>query len=284
MAAIATGSPLPPSAPLILEVVPKQGFALQEGDKLLVFNNPFVLPLLAIYQTSLAWHFLLPNFSPTPFCRGIQFHMAAAHVAFYAAEILLGLDAIHSAGVACCHFSARSVVMLEDGHVAVAPYMPVFEQLMTPPAGSSTGASDWFSFGSFICELLLGSTTPDAALLRPESFGLITLLQQNSPHLTSGEISSHAFFSDVDWSGLVARTAAPPFKPQVFLLAAGGNAKDVSLGDTLLSPNVPNRLEGYTIRFPTMNNSMHSAVIAPKQDATATAAGGGRNSSGGKKK
>jgi serine/threonine protein kinase len=161
-------------------------------------------------------------------------------IKFYAAEILLALEYLHSKKIIFGTFSPNKIFLSSDGHVrltgagmSMAGFEPLDESVATFGTGEPEylapevlrgdcydSAADWWGFGIFLFEMFTGippfySENPEtmyrkiitepvpATPLPPDVRSLVVQLLEKNPKnrlADPAEIKSHEFFLAIDWS------------------------------------------------------------------------------------
>jgi len=192
---------------------------------------------------------------------------------FYAAEILLGLEYLHNAGVLYRDLKLENLLLTAEGHIVLTDFGLSKEGLdgkdartttfcgtpeyMAPEMLSSNAygkAVDWWSFGSLLYEMLTGlppfynqdvqkmyhRIVHDRLSFPPfvneSARGLIALLLEKDPkrRLTDPLLMKrHPFFDGIDWDALYRRKVTPPFVPPV------KSAADISQIDPVFTKEAP---------------------------------------------
>jgi serine/threonine protein kinase len=187
-------------------------------------------------------------------------------VRFYAAEIVCGLEYLHSAGVLYRDLKPENILLTSDGHICMTDFGISKEGLhsdddrtatfcgtpeyLAPEVLEGNGygkAVDWWSFGTLVFEMLTGlppfyaqdvqqmyAKIISAKLVIPSSVGpearaLIEELLVRQPEKRLSEpskIKAHPFFRGIDWDMLVRKELTPPYIPPV------KNAEDTSQIDS----------------------------------------------------
>ncbi|MED6256707.1 hypothetical protein ATANTOWER_006160 [Ataeniobius toweri] len=222
----------------------------------LAWNNPFLTHLYSTFQTTEHLFFVME------FLNGgdLMFHIQDKgrfdinRATFYAAEIVVGLQFLHSKGIIYRDLKLDNVMLDSDGHIKIADFGMCKENISTEnKAGTFCGTPDyiapeillgqrytfsvdWWSFGVLVYEMLIGQS-PFQGDSEDELFDSIrtdiphypgwlskeskSLLQQLFVRDTScrlgvvGNMREHPFFKSINWSALEKRQVEPPFKPKV---------------------------------------------------------------------
>jgi len=176
-------------------------------------------------------------------------------VRFYAAEIVCGLEYLHSCGILYRDLKPENILLTSDGHICMTDFGISKEGLHTDDSRTATfcgtpeylapevlegngygKAVDWWSFGTLVFEMLNGLPpfyAPDvqqmyakimsAKLVMPPSMShdarsLIEelLVRQPEKRLSDpAKIKGHPFFKGINWDDLVRKEITPPFIPPV---------------------------------------------------------------------
>ncbi|XP_068683984.1 ribosomal protein S6 kinase-like 1 isoform X2 [Montipora foliosa] len=163
------------------------------------------------------------------------------HIKIWAAELVLAVAYLHTAGIICRDLNPRNVLLDEEGHILLtyfgsweeADYVPdeeAMNHLYCAPEiwqlSEVTAAADWWSVGALLYEIITGQALSSAHpwglkthtelqlpnRISPEAKSLIKELLRVMPseRLGSGvngveEIKTHPFFSGVNWAWLCSR-------------------------------------------------------------------------------
>ncbi|XP_032370736.1 protein kinase C delta type [Etheostoma spectabile] len=173
---------------------------------------------------------------------------------FYAAEIIIGLQFLHSKGVVYRDLKLDNVMLDKDGHIKIADFGMCKEQMFGDARATTfcgtpdyiapeillgqkyTFSVDWWSFGVLVYEMLIGQSpfqgddeddlfesirhdTPHyPRWITKEAKNLIEQLFERDPSRRLGvvrDIRAHPFFKTINWPALEKREVEPPFKPKV---------------------------------------------------------------------
>ena len=151
--------------------------ALTERTLLQAMQHPFIVPLCYAFQSESSLHLILELQAGGE----LFFHLrregafAESRVRLYAAEILLALEALHSAGYVYRDLKPENVLLDAAGHVRLSDFGLAREAVaasdasaltfcgtpsyMAPEVLRGTGHGmpvDWWSFGTLIYEMLAG--------------------------------------------------------------------------------------------------------------------------------
>uniref|UniRef100_A0A8C2SXU0 Protein kinase C n=1 Tax=Coturnix japonica TaxID=93934 RepID=A0A8C2SXU0_COTJA len=190
----------------------------------------------------------------------LMFHIQSCHkfdlprATFYAAEIISGLQFLHSKGIIYRDLKLDNVLLDSEGHIKIADFGMCKENMFgdaktstfcgTPDyiapeilLGQKYNSSvDWWSFGVLLYEMLIGQS-PFHGQDEEELFQSIRMdnpfyprwLDKDAKDIlvklfvreperrlgARGNIRQHAFFREINWEALEERRMEPPFKPRV---------------------------------------------------------------------
>jgi len=220
-------------------------------------EHPFLVKLHYSFQTSNKLFFVMDYINGGE----LFFHLqrdkrfSEDRVRFYAAEIVSGLDYLHSAGVIYRDLKPENLLITREGHVVMTDFGLSKEGLhdkfdrtgtfcgtpeyLAPEVLEGKGytkAVDWWSFGTLVYEMLTGlppfysedvqemySKIMTADLEFPAFMGsdakdlLSKLLDRNDKIRLQDAaiIKKHPFFKQIDWEALKQKKVVPPFVPEV---------------------------------------------------------------------
>lgn len=184
---------------------------------------------------------------------------------FYTAEIVLGLEALHTNNVVYRDLKPENLLLDASGHIKICDFGLSKENVEGDTVKSICGtpeylapevirrrkygkAVDWWSLGTLVWEMIVGlppfydtnrqkmyRKILEQPLSRPqimtaEAYEVCTGLLNRTPEKRLGyngatEIKKKAWFASYDWEKLALQEVEPPFKPEV------KSADDVSAVD-----------------------------------------------------
>ncbi|XP_039457229.1 protein kinase C theta type isoform X1 [Oreochromis aureus] len=222
----------------------------------LAWENPFLTHLYCTFQTKENLFFVMEYLNGGD----LMFHIQNCHkfdlhrATFYAAEIICGLQFLHSKGIIYRDLKLDNVLLDSDGHIKIADFGMCKENMQddvrtstfcgTPDyiapeilLGQKYNSSvDWWSFGVLLYEMLIGQS-PFHGRDEEELFQSIRTDTPIYPNWLSkaakdiliklfvrepeerlgikGNIRQHSFFSSTDWNALEQRQVPAPFTPTI---------------------------------------------------------------------
>ncbi|XP_077196431.1 protein kinase C theta type isoform X4 [Paroedura picta] len=222
----------------------------------LAWEHPFLTHVFCTFQTKENLFFVMEYLNGGD----LMFHIQICHkfdigrARFYAAEIICGLQFLHSKGIIYRDLKLDNVLLDKEGHIKIADFGMCKENMFgddktstfcgTPDyiapeilLGQKYNMSvDWWSFGVLLYEMLIGQS-PFHGQDEEELFQSIRMdspfyprwLDGNARDLlvklfvreperrlgAKGNIRQHVFFQEIDWEALEGRAVEPPFRPRV---------------------------------------------------------------------
>ncbi|XP_036618004.1 protein kinase C theta type [Trichosurus vulpecula] len=222
----------------------------------LAWEHPFLTHVYCTFQTEENLFFVMEYLNGGD----LMYHIQNCHkfdlcrATFYAAEIILGLQFLHSKGIIYRDLKLDNILLDKDGHIKIADFGMCKENMFgdmrtstfcgTPDyiapeilLGQKYNTSvDWWSFGVLLYEMLIGqspfhgqdeeelfhSIRMDNPLypnwLQKDAKDLLVKLFVREPERRlgiKGDIRLHAFFREINWEDLERKEIEPPFKPKV---------------------------------------------------------------------
>ncbi|NXX73445.1 KPCD kinase, partial [Urocolius indicus] len=222
----------------------------------LAWENPFLTHLYCTFQTKDHLFFVME------FLNGgdLMFHIQDKgrfdlyRATFYGAEILCGLQFLHSKGIIYRDLKLDNVMLDKEGHIKIADFGMCKENVFGENKASTfcgtpdyiapeilqgmryTFSVDWWSFGVLLYEMLIGQSpfhgddedelfesirvdTPHyPRWITKESKDILEKLFERDPTRrlgVTGSIRDHPFFKTINWTALEKREVDPPFRPKV---------------------------------------------------------------------
>ena len=224
-----------------------------ERNSLSATNHPFLAALHLAFQTQ-THLYLVTKFYPggdLRFHLRSRTKFGENMAQFYCAQLTLALEHLHQKHILYRDLKPANVVLGADGYAVLTDF-GMAKRVKKRRANSFCGtdiyiapeivagdeygeAVDWWSLGVVLYEMLVGS--PPFTSETPEQLYLLIqqcevpyphtlsasaskilhgLLQKSeSARLGRRSIKKEAFFSTMDWAGLLAKEVPPPFKPNV---------------------------------------------------------------------
>ncbi|XP_062238662.1 protein kinase C theta type [Platichthys flesus] len=222
----------------------------------LAWENPFLTHLYCTFQTKENLFFVMEYLNGGD----LMFHIQSVRkfdqhrATFYAAEIICGLQFLHSKGIIYRDLKLDNVLLDSEGHIKIADFGMCKENMHDDLRTSTfcgtpdyiapeillgqkyNSAVDWWSFGVLLYEMLIGhspfhgrdeeelfqSIRTDNPVypcsLHKDSKDILVKLFVREPEErlgVKGDIRQHGFFRTTDWNALEQRQVAPPFRPTI---------------------------------------------------------------------
>nr|XP_033782453.1 protein kinase C delta type isoform X2 [Geotrypetes seraphini] len=222
----------------------------------LAWDNPFLTHVYCTFQTKEHLFFVME------FLNGgdLMFHIQDKgrfdlyRATFYGAEIICGLQFLHSKGIIYRDLKLDNVMLDKEGHIKIADFGMCKENVFGDNKASTfcgtpdyiapeilqgqkyTFSVDWWSFGVLLYEMLIGQSpfhgddedelfesirvdTPHfPRWITKESKDILEKLFEREPTKRlgiTGNIRLHPFFKTMNWTALEKKEVDPPFKPKV---------------------------------------------------------------------
>uniref|UniRef100_A0A674DSD2 Protein kinase C n=1 Tax=Salmo trutta TaxID=8032 RepID=A0A674DSD2_SALTR len=222
----------------------------------LAWDNPFLTHLYSTFQTREHLFFVMEYLNGGDLMFHIQdkgrFDLYRA--TFYSAEIIIGLQFLHSKGIIYRDLKLDNVMLDRDGHIKIADFGMCKENVFGDNRATTfcgtpdyiapeillgqkyTFSVDWWSFGVLVYEMLIGQSPFQGddedelfesirmdvphypRWITKEAKDLLEKLFERDPSRRLGvvdNIRSHSFFKTLNWPALEKRQVDPPFKPKV---------------------------------------------------------------------
>lgn len=225
-------------------------------------RHPFIIKMDYAFQSNSKLFFVLE------YCPGGELFFYLSQIGrfkedaarFYASNILLALQHLHSLNILYRDLKPENVLVGHDGYVKIADFGLSKENItghtdaksicgtaeyLAPEILLNKGhgkASDWWSFGAIIYEMLCGEppfysknkeklfknikyNEPklDYPFISDEARDLLVKLLDKDPKTRLGcsttadavEIMQHPWFSSINWQSIVEKKQTVPYKPQL---------------------------------------------------------------------
>ncbi|XP_072309842.1 protein kinase C theta type isoform X2 [Eucyclogobius newberryi] len=222
----------------------------------LAWENPFLTHLYCTFQTKENLFFVMEYLNGGD----LMFHIQSCHKfdlyrsTFYGAEIICGLQFLHSKGIIYRDLKLDNVLLDSEGHIKIADFGMCKENMRDDSRTATfcgtpdyiapeillgqkyNSAVDWWSFGVLLYEMLIGqspfhgrdeeelflSIRTDNPVyprwLTKDSKDILVKLFVREPEERLGvkdDIRRHSFFSTINWKTIEQRQAPTPFKPTI---------------------------------------------------------------------
>eukprot|EP01123_Difflugia_compressa_P010039 TRINITY_DN3554_c0_g1_i1.p1 TRINITY_DN3554_c0_g1~~TRINITY_DN3554_c0_g1_i1.p1 ORF type:complete len:485 (+),score=97.92 TRINITY_DN3554_c0_g1_i1:57-1457(+) len=228
-----------------------------EKSILMKLEHPFLVQLHYSFQTPDKLYFIMDYINGGE----LFFHLQRdkkfpeERVRYYAAEIVSGLEYLHTNGVIYRDLKPENLLVTREGHIVMTDFglskEGLFEkddrtgtfcgtpEYLAPEVLEGKGygkAVDWWSFGTLVYEMLTGlppfycedvqemytrimtaELEVPASMSPPAADLLSKLLDRNDETRLQepAEIKSHPFFAPIDFELLIQKKIPPPYIPEV---------------------------------------------------------------------
>uniref|UniRef100_A0A8C8Z850 Protein kinase C n=1 Tax=Prolemur simus TaxID=1328070 RepID=A0A8C8Z850_PROSS len=159
----------------------------------LAWEHPFLTHMFCTFQTKENLFFVMEYLNGGD----LMYHIQSCHkfdlsrATFYAAEIILGLQFLHSKGIVYRDLKLDNILLDKDGHIKIADFGMCKENML----------------GDAKTNTFCG--TPD--YIAPELF-----VREPEKRLgVQGDIRQHPLFREINWEELERKEIDPPFRPKV---------------------------------------------------------------------
>ncbi|XP_040264672.1 protein kinase C delta type-like [Bufo bufo] len=156
---------------------------------------------------------------------------------FYAAELVCGIQFLHSKGIIHRDLKPENILVADSGHIKITDFGLALENMFgdrtaTEYAGTEGYVApemlakeeygvgvDWYSFGVILNQMITSECTYDPTLFdttRSSAADIIKELLQRDPANrlgVHGNIRGHHFFQHIDWVSVEALRMTPPHIP-----------------------------------------------------------------------
>jgi serine/threonine protein kinase len=151
-------------------------------------SSPFLATFYKGFETAEKYYFITDHYK-TEFRDQISSGLSEASVKFYASEVLLALEHLHSRGIVCGGLTPENIVLCGKGHVKLVDYGHSWQLFHCADADKKTPVSDWKAFGA-----LLRVMWTNGDLMAPQLSDLVSTLEAGQ--LTCAkDVKAHEFFS-----------------------------------------------------------------------------------------
>jgi RAC serine/threonine-protein kinase len=229
---------------------------LAEKNILQKIHHPFLVNLNFSFQTEDKLYFVLDYINGGELFYHLQKEKKfnEERVRFYAAEILLALEHLHSNGIIYRDLKPENLLLTNEGHIVLTDFGLCKEgikdndktetfcgtpEYLAPEVLKGKGygkAVDWWSFGSLIYEMLTGlppfysqdvqemyrkimtDKLKFPPYVSPAAQSLLEgLLKRdiNERLKDATQIKQHPFFVSINWQAILEKKIKPPFIPDV---------------------------------------------------------------------
>ncbi|XP_069828184.1 protein kinase C delta type-like [Dendropsophus ebraccatus] len=231
----------------------------------LASGSPFLIHGLFAFQTK--GHVLLGM----EYIKHGDFHhllqqkgrLTIANARFYAAELLCGLQHLHSQGIVHRDLKPGNILVAATGHVKICDFglaiRNTYGERLPPDCVGTPGfvapemlageeydaGIDWFAFGIILNIMVTGKSRYHRRRFKAsnmEAKNIIEELLQEDPDErlgVNGDIRAHPFFQDVNWDSVQALGMRPPIPPAEVNARRGFMAFDLAKTEAEDEENKP---------------------------------------------
>jgi len=228
-----------------------------EKSVLSKIDHPFLARLYYSFQTTENLYLIMDFINGGELFHHLsqQKRFTEERTKFYSAQIVSGLEYLHSLGIIYRDLKPENLLLSAEGNIVMTDFGLSKEGLQAKDSRTATfcgtpeylapevikgeeytKAIDWWSVGTLIYEMLTGLPpfytedeenmyhkimTADLAIpafFSQEVASIISLFLQRNPRdrlQDPNRIRSHPWFQDIDWDKLLRLEITPPFKPKV---------------------------------------------------------------------
>uniref|UniRef100_A0A8C4R420 protein kinase C n=1 Tax=Eptatretus burgeri TaxID=7764 RepID=A0A8C4R420_EPTBU len=249
-----------------------EGSMAEKRTMCLAFENPFITRLFSTFQTKEYLFFVMEYLNGGDLMFYMQregkFNLTLS--TFYAAEIVIALQFLHSIGIIYRDLKLDNVMLDFEGHIKITDFGMCKENVDSENLASTFCGTpdyiapeilqglrygpwvDWWSFGVLLYEMLIGRSPfygnsqdqlyeaiqqgkPQFPRWLTDASQDILLQLFNLDHAkrlgTEGDIRAQAFFNKIVWSDVEQKKTSPPFKPTVVSKSDCSNFDQDFLGE-----------------------------------------------------
>ncbi|XP_044132960.1 protein kinase C delta type-like [Bufo gargarizans] len=202
----------------------------------LASGSPFLVHAAFAFQTKMLFLLGLEYMSCGDFDQllRIKGRLDIPSARFYAAELVCGIQFLHSKGIIHRDLKPENILVAETGHIKITDFGLALDNMLgdrtaTEYAGTKGYVApemlakkeygvgvDWYSFGVILKEMITSQRTYHPA--RSGAKDIIKKLLQRDPAKrlgVHGNIRGHHFFQHIDWVSVEALRMTPPHIPVV---------------------------------------------------------------------
>ncbi|XP_041425225.1 protein kinase C delta type-like isoform X2 [Xenopus laevis] len=273
-----------------LKVLEKRPEIMKEHRALKIAGgSPFLCHAYAAFQSKLQAFFVLEYASGGSLSTVMENGpFPTSTVMFYAAEMVCGLQFLHSRGIVHRDIKLENILLDQNGHIKICDFGLVAHNIfgnrttrgrigtygyMAPEVmlmKEYNAAADWWSLGVVIYRMAIGrspfyngrvrtmvqeSTVSDEPQypewISPELQDLLEkLLKKNPQHRlgTNGNIREHPFFASINWVELESLKVKPPLQPRMPSTDSSGSSLEIEKDN--IGCNDINILSGFSFINP----------------------------------